>query len=239
MSKGGAQDSASGPAPDHGSGAARGDGPGAVPPGRPGLGASTSPKRTDASDEALMMSVQGGDLTGLQELMLRYERALYGFLARYTGDGHLAEDLFQDCFLRLVQKRDSFDPGRGFRPWLYSIVANLARDACRRREVRSREANRERLASKETVPRPDEEAERLEEAEIVREVVADLPGDARAMVLLHFYQGLTYREVAAALDTPVGTVKSRMHWAVQRLARAWNERAASALASGSAAKRRG
>ena len=184
-----------------------------------------------------MMCVQGGDLTSLQELMLRYERALYGFLARYTGDGHLAEDLFQDCFVRLVQKRSAFDPTRGFRPWLYAVAANLARDACRRREVRSREVSRERRSAKREPPRPDEEAARHEEAEIVREVIAELPGDARAMVLMHFFQGLTYREAAAALDVPVGTVKSRMHWAVQKLAAKWNERAASVLASGSSGLR--
>jgi RNA polymerase sigma-70 factor (ECF subfamily) len=179
-----------------------------------------------------MMCVQGGDLTSLQELMLRYEKGLYSFLARYTGDGHLAEDLFQDCFLRVVQKRETFDSARGFRPWLYSVAANLARDACRRREVRSRDVNRERLVSRKAPPRPDEEAERLEEAEMVRAVVAELPGDARTMVLLHFYQGLTYREVAESLGVPVGTVKSRMHWAVARLARRWNERAASGAAAG-------
>ncbi len=196
-----------------------------------------SQERTDVSDEALMVRVQGGDLTSLQELMLRHQRALYGFLARYTGDRHLAEDLFQDCFVRLVQKRAAFDPTRGFRPWLYAVAANLARDACRRREVRSREAGREKLAPKREPPRPDEEAERHEEAEIVRGVIAELPGDARAMVLMHFFQGLTYSEVAAALDVPVGTVKSRMHWAVQKLAAKWNERAASMLPSGSSGQR--
>lgn len=205
-------------------------------------GKSAPPRRTDVSDEALMMCVQSGDLTSLQELLLRYERPLYGFLARYTGDAHLAEDLFQDCFVRLVQKRASFDPERGFRPWLYSVAANLARDACRRREVRSREAGRERLAvsaSAKGPPRPDEEAARIEEAEIVREVVDELPGDARAMVLLHFFQGLTYREVAEALDVPVGTVKSRMHWAVQKLAGKWNERAAGVVESSAFSRRRG
>lgn len=194
-----------------------------------GAGALQGP--TDVSDETLMMCVQSGELTSLQELMLRYERPLYGFLARYTGDGHLAEDLFQDCFVRLVQVRDAFEAGRGFRPWLYSIAANLARDACRRREVRSREEGRQRLAARERSSRsealrPDQEAERHEEAEIVREVLDELPGDARAMVLLHFFQGLTYGEVAAALGAPVGTVKSRVHWAVQKLMAKWNERAA-------------
>ena len=229
MGKGGSQDRAAGSSWEGGAGAKREDGsPGAPSPER----------RTDASDEALMMCVQGGELASLQELVLRYERPLYSFLARYTGDRHLAEDLFQDCFLRVAERREAFDAARGFRPWIYSVAANLARDACRRREVRSREIDQARLAPKKGAPRPDEEAERLEEVEIVRDILSGLPEDARAMVLLHFHQGLTYKEVASALEVPVGTVKSRMHWAVERLARGWNERAARVAASGSYPGRR-
>ena len=241
MSEGGPHDNPFPPLPERGAGAAMSadrQGPG----GDPG-GGQPSQKRTDVSDETLMMCVQAGDLASLQELMFRCERSLYGFFARYTGDAHLAEDLFQDCFVRLVQSRGAFDPSRGFRPWLYSVAANLARDACRRREVRSRETVRERLGARKRparsdVARPDQEAERIEEAEMVREVVEELPGDARAMVLLHFFQGLTYGEVASAVGAPVGTVKSRVHWAVQKLAAKWNERAAGAAVGGSSSRRR-
>ena len=184
-----------------------------------GPAAGGGPGYASLTDEALMLTVQAGAITGLQELMVRYERGLYAFLVRYTGDEHLAEDLFQDVFLRLVAKRDVFDPSRGFRAWLFSIAANLARDACRRRTVRGREVRRERIAGRNEPARPDEEAERLEEIQMVREALDGLPDDARAMVLLHFHQGLPYREVAAALEVPVGTVKSRVHWAVARLAR--------------------
>lgn len=185
-----------------------------------------------------MLCVQAGDLSALRELVARYERGLYNFLVRYTGDAHLAEDLFQDTFLRLVERSERFDPERGFRPWLFSIAANLARDACRRREVRARPVGEEMLVERSEPEGPDVEAERREEMELVRLTLAKLPEDARSMVLLHFYQGLRYREIAEMLGVPVGTVKSRVHWAVDRLSRAWGEGGSRALSDAGAGARK-
>jgi len=186
-----------------------------------------------------MLCVKAGELGCLQDLMSRHERGLFGFLARYTGDSHLAEDLFQETFLRVVEKREAFDPARGFRPWLYAIAANLARDACRRREVRSRDMSSAGGPAGAAPARPDDELERREETALVRRSVEELPEDAKAMVLLHFYQGFRYREVAETLGVPVGTVKSRIHWAVERLAAAWRESSERALAAARAARKGG
>jgi RNA polymerase sigma-70 factor (ECF subfamily) len=198
------------------------------------------PQRGDeaVSDEALMLAVQAGDMTALQGLMTRYEKSLFSFLARYTGDRHLGEDLFQETFVRVMEKRDMFDPAKGFRSWLYAVAANLARDACRRREVRSRDVTGNVEPAREPAG-PDEQAGRNEEAEIVRKLLEALPPDARAMVLLHFYQGLRYREMAEVLELPIGTVKSRIHWAVERLTRVWAEGGANALVGISSTIRKG
>ena len=193
------------------------------------------PERT--SDEALMLCVQAGEMSALQELMTRHERGLFNFLVRYTGDRHLGEDLFQDTFVRLLEKKDTFDASRGFRAWLYAIAANLARDACRRREVRSRDL-RGNIRERPEPLRPDDEASRSEEIQIVQRALDELPDDAKAMILLHFYQGLRYREIAEALDVPIGTVKSRMHWAVDKLAKVWSDGTANALAGFTAATKR-
>jgi len=191
-----------------------------------------------ASDESIMLAVQSGDLSGIQELMSRHERNLYNFLVRYTGDRHLAEDLFQDTFVRVIEKSTHYDPARGFRAWLFAIAANLARDACRRREVRSRELSG-KVSPAQPPLGPDEEAGRNEEAQIVGRLLNDLPPDARVMVLMHFYHGLRYREIAEAMGVPLGTVKSRMHWAVDRLAKLWTEGTVNALAGFTSAVRKG
>jgi RNA polymerase sigma-70 factor (ECF subfamily) len=198
-----------------------------------------TPGRDDsASDEAIMLAVQSGDLSEFQELVKRHERNLYNFLVRYTGDRHLAEDLFQDTFVRIIEKCAHYDPARGFRAWMFAIAANLARDACRRREVRSRDLSGQ-VHSPYPPAGPDEEAGRSEEAQIVRHLLSELPADARAMVLMHFYHGLRYREIAEAMSVPLGTVKSRMHWAVGRLAKLWTEGSVNVLAGFTSAVRKG
>ena len=204
----------------------------------PGAEASTEGSAGEGvSDEALMVRVQSGEMSALKDLMARYEKGLYNFLARCTGDRHLAEDLFQDTFLRIVEKREGFDAGRGFRAWIFSIGANLARDACRRRKVRLK---RDPEARQPPEPlRPDVAAQRREELQIVEATLEKLPEDARTMVLLHFHEGLRYRDVADIVGVPVGTVKSRIHWAVAKLARAWREGALSALGGTYSQSRKG
>lgn len=178
---------------------------------------------TRVSDEALMLCVRAGDISGLRGLIERHERGLYSFLARYTGDVDLAQDVFQEAFLRLVERSETFDPEKGFRCWLYSIAVNLARDEARWRAVRRDHAGRASAARRARPPRPDEEAERNEEASLVRRTIEGLPREQKEAVLLHYYQGMRYREMAVVLGVPVGTVKSRIHAAVSKMARSWWE----------------
>ncbi|MBX3469567.1 MAG: RNA polymerase sigma factor [Planctomycetes bacterium] len=184
--------------------------------------------RAGDSDEALVARLEGGDPAALRQLMERYRGPLHGYLCRLLGSSDDADDLFQDTFVRVLRHAARFDRGRSFRPWLYSIATNLARNTFRSRSYR------------DAVPldRPDEDgcalvaqlagrggapgdaAERSEAAGVVRAAVDELPEKGRAAVVLFYYQGLSYDEIAEALEIPVGTVKSRMHNAMTRLARA-------------------
>ncbi len=83
------------------------------------------------TDEQLLVAYARGDQPALQELILRYQRELYAFLARFIGDEPMAEDLFQETFIQVHRNAGSFDPGRRFRPWLFTIAANKARDYLR------------------------------------------------------------------------------------------------------------
>src|SRR5262245_20620765 len=85
------------------------------------------------SDEQLLIDYcQTGDRQLFSELVHRYERELYSYLRRYLGSAEMAEDAFQAAFLQIHLKRDQFEPGRKFRPWLYTIATNQAIDAQRR-----------------------------------------------------------------------------------------------------------
>jgi len=191
------------------------------------------------SDEELLARFQAGDAEAFGALVRRYERELYGYLRRYLGDGSLAEDVFQNTFLQLYVKSAQYQPGRPVRPWLYTIATHQAVDALRRggrRPAVSLEQAGESGLNGESAnlaaalegrgPGPLEAAVEQERRERVRAAVDRLPEFLRQVLLLAYYQGLKYREIAEALDIPVGTVKSRLHAALVKLQEAWAETAA-------------
>jgi len=190
-----------------------------------------------ASDEELLVRYRDeNDVAAFEELVHRFERELYNYLYRYLGDAHAAEEVFQATFLQLHQKRHLFQADRRLRPWIYNMATNLAIDFLRRSgrhqavsldaptggdEV---DANRliDLLVSEAATP-PVELEEKEREAWI-RQAVEELPEHLRVVVLLVFFQGMKYSEVAETLEIPIGTVKSRLHSAIARLSEAWNRR---------------
>lgn len=190
---------------------------------------------TECTDEQLLMRYRDeGDRGAFEALVHRYEKELYSYLCRYLGDATMAEDVFQQTFLQLHLKCDKFETGRRVRPWLYTIATHQAIDA-QRRDKRHRMVSLDRRGSNKSeeisslvdlLTSNDETpaglAESRERRDLVRKVIADLPEPLRVAVMLIYYQGLKYREAAEVLDVPVGTVKSRLHTAVQKLTEAWN-----------------
>ena len=188
---------------------------------------------TQLSDEALVAAYrQTGDRQLFTTLVNRYEKELFNYLRRYLGDAELAEDVFQLAFLMVHMKCDQFEPGRRFRPWLYAIATNAAIDAQRREKrhkatsldhFRSQSSDEPRLSNLLTSndPGPFAEASRLESGEWVQEALDGLTDQMRDVVNLVYFQGLKYREAAETLNIPVGTIKSRLHAAVQKLYDVW------------------
>jgi RNA polymerase sigma-70 factor (ECF subfamily) len=177
-----------------------------------------------------MARFQAGETQAFGVLVRRYERELYGYLRRYLSDGCLAEDVFQNTFLQLHLKSAQYEVGRRVRPWLYTIATHQAVDALRRN-------GRHQAVSLEQTrdAGPDGEADSLasnlegrsldpfeaasgnEQAERVRAAVELLPAFLKQVLILAYYQGMKYREVADVMGIPVGTVKSRLHAALVKL----------------------
>src|SRR3954466_15020308 len=99
----------------------------------PGSNASTltPPPNPTVTDEMLLAAYRRGDRSAFAKLVERYQRELFHFLIRFLGDRAAAEDIFQEAFLQVHQSADQFDPERRFRPWLFTIAANKARDLMR------------------------------------------------------------------------------------------------------------
>ena len=163
-----------------------------------------------ATDEELIAAVAGGDEAAFAALVHHYERPLHAFLARYTG-GRDVDDLVQETWLRVVRAAGRFDPGRRFSTWLFQIALNLARDW--RRRPPADPVSGERVG---TLSGPDPIAA-ADAAVDVERLLAALPEAQRAVVVLRHFHDLGEDEVAAILEIPRGTVKSRLHHAMARL----------------------
>jgi RNA polymerase sigma-70 factor (ECF subfamily) len=159
-------------------------------------------------DEELVGRVARGEEPALAELLRRYERPLSRFLFRQTG-GRDVEDLYQETWLRVVRGAERFDAGRRFSTWLFQIAVNLCCDWRRRGvpEVAAAPAEVESAA----------EQPRLEAGMDAERLLALLPEPQREVLILRYYHDLPEAEIAAILDCPKGTVKSRLHNAVARL----------------------
>jgi RNA polymerase sigma-70 factor (ECF subfamily) len=186
------------------------------------------------TDEELLARFRQGQMDAFGALLKRYERELYGYLRRYLGDSELAEDVFQNTFLQLYVKSGQYEEGRPVRPWLYTIATHQAIDALRRngrhqalslnqqqQEMRDGEVGTLLELLESRGPSPVDMAEGEERKRRVRATVDKLPEFLRQVVILTYYQGLKYREVADVLDIPVGTVKSRLHAALIKLHDSW------------------
>lgn len=186
------------------------------------------------TDERLLIRLRDGERDVFGTLVRRYERELFGYLRRYLGDDDLADDVFQNTFVQVYLKIKQYEPGRPARPWLYAIATNQAIDALRRRNRRAdQRADAATTNDEDGTPRPlfellpapgeepGESAARDEQRELVRAAVDRLPDLLRQVVILAYFQGMKYRDVAEALDIPVGTVKSRLHAALARLTEGW------------------
>jgi RNA polymerase sigma-70 factor (ECF subfamily) len=173
----------------------------------------------DLSDEALMARVQQGETQLLEMLIKRYERALFAYAQRIVQQRSAAEDAFQETFLRVFRKAQSYRPGSPFRPWLYTICLNTCRDSLRKRSRRPEsELDKSAYALCDEQPGPEVVSAQQALAENIRRAVEALPEKQRDVFLLSYYQQLQYPEISEILQIPVGTVKSRMFHASKFLA---------------------
>ena len=184
------------------------------------------------SDEALLVDYLEGDRAAFPKLMGRYADELLHFLTRFLGSRPAADDVFQETFLQIHLSAETFDPERRFKPWLFTIAANKARDYHRKHNRSSAmslsasidsSGDGERFVDllEADVPNPDSPLLDAERSRLVKGVIDAMPVHLREILLLSYFQRLSYNQIADSLEIPLGTVKSRLHTAVAAFARAW------------------
>ncbi len=184
------------------------------------------------SDEELITRLKAGEKRAFDELVRRYYRHIYRFLARFTGRKDLAEDLTQEIFLKVYNSIGMFDESRKFKPWLFAVAANRARDALRSIQRAAKRINFEQIGIHDEnmslldviaseAELPQSKLERQETADSVKRALGELPEQLREILILAYYEKMPYKEIAETLDIPLGTVKSRLHKAVVILGKIW------------------
>lgn len=167
------------------------------------------------SETQLISQAQAGNREAFGELVRCFHSGVVNVVFRMCGDAALAEDAAQTAFIQAWRHLAGYQPRTSFRSWLYRIAVNAALDVLRQ--------NRPTIGLDDVALNPDTErvearVEERERRDLVKRAVLSLPEASRAVLVLREYEGMSYQEIAAALEIPVGTVMSRLNYARTRLA---------------------
>lgn len=180
------------------------------------------------SDEELVARATAGDQESFNQLVVRWERPIYALAYRTLGREDDARDVVQEAFLRAFRGLKGFKGQAKFSSWLYRITLNLCRDWLRRQRrapiVQVTDSSGEDVVDiAEQMPSPAESVEELvarrEMSAAVARAMAELPEEQRTAILMKEFHGLTFQEIADALDCPLSTVKTRLYQGLSVLRR--------------------
>lgn len=170
-------------------------------------------------DVQLMLRVSAGDNAAFEELVLRYQDRLVGFFFHLVHDRAAAEDLAQECFLRVYRSRERYEATARFSTWLFRIAHNLAsnqkRGSVRRREIplasssdaHEFQVNEQNLAEKSALM-PTRQLDSNEMRDVVRMAIEELSERQRTAVVLHKFEEMSYEEIGEVMGLGVVAVKS-------------------------------
>jgi RNA polymerase sigma-70 factor (ECF subfamily) len=176
------------------------------------------PFTNSMSDEDLMSQVRDGAGEMLGALFERYHVPLFNFYLKLSGDRAVSEDLVQEVFLRILKYRQSYMPETPFRAWIYQIARNARHDHFRKRKP---ETSWEPEMS--PVVAPVDTAQQSQEAVLLHSALMQIAEDKREVLVLSRFQDLKYEEIAQLLGCEVGTVKTRVHRALQELRQVFHQ----------------
>jgi len=174
----------------------------------------------ESEDSRLIAQIKGGNLEAFEKLYDKYKGQVYRTALAFTRDRDAAEDILQECFLRVHANMDKLNGEKTIAPWLYRVTVNLCYNwfAQGRRQVRFLDGIIDQLLGSRA-PSPQRMAENWELRQVISRAIENLTFDHRVVVLLYYLNGFSLEEIAYILECPVGTVKSRLYYARERLRR--------------------
>jgi RNA polymerase sigma-70 factor, ECF subfamily len=177
-----------------------------------------NPEQAPISDAELLRRIADGEEEALASLYDRYKSILFSLILRILHSRPEAEDILQDVFIQVWNKAADFDEARG-RPftWLVTLARSRAIDRLRQLGSRERTAVEAGRDASDVLVDAEDDAIKSEQGAAVRKALAELPEEQRRTLLLAYFEGLTQTEIAAKLNTPLGTVKTRMRSGMMKL----------------------
>jgi len=184
-------------------------------------------------ERACIRNALAGDADAFRPLIEAYQTQVYNLALRMLGNEREAEDAAQDAFLHAYTRLATYKPEWRFKTWLMTIASNLCIDRLRRRrlepiaftDVAQREAGDEEIEFTSHDPQPDAVVARKQREEAIRAMLLELPAEDRSMVVMFYFNDMSYEEIAQATHTTVSAVKSRLFRARQKMARSrWVEK---------------
>jgi RNA polymerase sigma-70 factor (ECF subfamily) len=166
----------------------------------------------EVSEAELVIKAQGGDRNAFSELVCIHAQGVMNVIFRMCGNAQVAEDAAQETFIRAWSHLGSFRADLSLRNWLYRIALNTATDMLRK-EKRILPGDVDDFSFADPQPGPEGICLQREQTALVQAAIQSLPDASRAVLVLKEYEGLSYREIADALDVPIGTVMSRLNYA--------------------------
>jgi RNA polymerase sigma-70 factor (ECF subfamily) len=176
------------------------------------------PESVQVSDVDLLHAIARGDEVALARLYDGYRVILFGLLLRILNSRQEAEDVLQEVFLQVWNKAADFNEERG-RPFTWLVTLARSRAIDRIRSLSSRERVVQKAAQEiiEETSDASEDAIRAQEGRVVRDALRELPEDQQRVLDLAYFEGLTQSEIAKQLETPLGTIKTRMRSGMTKL----------------------
>lgn len=161
-------------------------------------------------EDKIVQRARRGDAAAFEQLVTAYRDRVYRLALRLCGSEADADEAAQDAFLAAWRGLPNFRGESRFSTWLYQLATHAAIDLLRR-EKRHAAGDIDEVDTPDSAPSPQQQAERNEQRQAVRDAVLQLPPEQRQVVVLRFMEELSYEEIGAALHLPVGTVKSRLN----------------------------
>ena len=172
----------------------------------------TTARMTAIDETELVHRAKNGERNAFSELVCIHAQGVRNVIYHMCGDAQIAEDAAQETFIQAWLHLSSYRPQTPLRNWLYRIAVNAALDMLRK-EKRILPNALEDLQLSDPLPGPETVFSQGERTALVQKAVLSLPDASRAVLVLREYEGMSYHEIADALDIPVGTVMSRLNYA--------------------------